>query len=515
MITTVLMCVSCMLLVVCGCVWKMDETRNGTIEAYIRRFREQPPAPPEKRHVPNNVDFWWHDRSKSQPDSGENSQGSDGYLSPFSSRSSDSGRRSQRYSKHYDHDSDDDIGEDQDPLHHTHQSSNDDFDDFEKRTENLMKKCDNLLSDNQESKNHESIPPPKRNNNVMIGMESEEFPPWVSVDILPSPLKPPDEHSSALSPIKSSSPPLIEERNSPDSIESRNRLQSQEDDGEEDSHSSSESADDPSDVPDTESDVSDLEMEETSVETTDELIKRAEQLLNGYSAPEQPSQPLSIELIDSMTTTDPLLLPSPSVEIPIPETPPSRPTTSPVVTSAPETSPTQPHLPEKKIASCNEIGVQTDFLPINTSLPVNTSLMSSMTTTLFISPSSTPRHSPFPESDPLPDHFQGDLLQLIPSETANKSADGPLGNTQDDHDSPLPPSPQAEERPSPFPQPEMNISSSHPPLALSSTPNLSESLASLRYEDIEPYLSDEITASLWNRLVIVREQMKRIKRRQK
>lgn len=504
------------------CVLSCGEMGEGTIEAYIRRFREQPPAPPEARAVPNNAEFWWQNHSKYEPDSSgdhHNGKSSDGFFSPFSSRSSDSGRRGQRYSRPYDHDheSDDDLGETHEMSQNTHQSSYDDFDDFEKRTENLMKKCDNLLLENhsisnQETNNSESNSFPESKNNV-VGMDNEEFPPWVSVDI-PSTLNVPNKDPVVLSPVESSSPPLIEERNSPDSIESFHPESQEADHCEEFAQSTSESDnDDPSDVPDTESEVSDLELEETSVETTDELIKRAEQLLLGYSAPEQPSQPLSIELVDSMTSSDPLLLPSPSIDIPIPETPPTRPIDPSgiaLLTTEPETSPaspTQSPLSEKKIPLCNEIGIQTDFLPINPSPPVNMSLMSSMTTTLFISPSSTPRHSPFSESDALPVQAGvDDLPQIVSGE---RIPDGPLQNTQDDP--PVLP-PQVEETPSPLPQPGLKVfNSSLTDLSL----NPSETIVNLRYEDIEPYLSDEITATLWNRLVIVREQRKRIQKRQK
>jgi hypothetical protein len=483
------------------------EMENGTIEAFIRRFREQPPAPPGERYIPSNAEFWWHGEHSKYQDENEKSD----FFSPVSSRSSDSGRRSQRYLNHHDHDSDEDI-DDQDALGRTQQSSaTDGFDDFEKRTESLMKKCDNLLSDNhslgpnQELKIPESIPKP--NKTAMNGADSEEFPPWISVD-LPSPLKPPEEYSSGLSPIKSSSPPPIEERNSPDSMEPHGVQSQEEDDNEEvdedeeeNSHSSRESHD-LSDVPDTESDVSDGDLEETSVETTDELIKRAEQLLNGYSAPEQPlSQPFSVELVDSMASTDPLLLPSPSIEIPTPESPPSRPFHSSETAAEQTTSAAPSPRIEPKTSSCNEIGVQTDFISLdNTSPVVNTSLMSSMTTTLFISPSSTPRHSPFSESNALAPTSAEDALEITPGD--------PLVL--------LPPVDETPPPPLPPPQLEPNPSSSNPLLTLSTaSPNLSETLSNLRYEDIEPFLSDEITASLWNRLVIVREQMKRMKQKTK
>jgi hypothetical protein len=470
----------------------------GTIEAYIRRFREQPPAPPQKRSTPVDVDFWWQRDFHNQKINEEE------LLSPVSSQSSGS-LRAQRYQQSRQDDSDTEDGDGDLTLRFQPPPEDHSLSDFEKRTENLMKKCDNLLSNLPPSLQKSEAKPQSPLEKKVF--ESDEFPPWVSVDI-PSPIRvmPYEEKGTgtALSPIKSSSPPLAlgegnqdEDRNSPDSIESH-LLHSQEfhdDDRDSTKTKSREQSDDegisvPSSDSDTESDISD--MEEASVETTDELIKKAERLLCGLADIDptvlQATPPHPIEA--SLSTSQP----SPSLTLPIPEAFPSRlPKVSPEIINTPTiVDPPAPTHSPLSPTSFQEIGVQTDFHPIELSshapVPSVQSVMSS-TTTLYISPASSPSHSPVPldvneTASPL-------ISDPIPVENSLRSQQ---------------PTPEGVNPPSD--QPSNPLS-----LPFTSPSELSHALANLRYEDVEPYLADKIVSTLWNRLIVIREQKKAFQRK--
>lgn len=451
-----------------------DETGRCTIEAFIKRFREQPPAPPEERYVPQNVEFWWHNQ--------EDTHDSSELFSPLSSRSSNSGRRGERYGRKYENDDSEEELE-QNDQGQTNFSDSGLFD-FEKRTENLMMKCDNLLSEIDPPSNDEKIEPVElvqAQAETNVAASEEEFAPWVSIDIPSEIAQPSNNHFEILSPIKSASPPPIEDRNSPDSIDGEQRPSAEvgyEEVSEEES------------VSDTESDISDLE--NTSVETTNELIKRAEQLLHGYCGGGSSGPPEPFDFHQTSLSSEALLIPASPVDLPAPEIPPVRPDFEPIQ----KTDITIPQ-PEQHISPSRfEIGVQTDFQSFET--PINSSIISS-TTSLFISPASTPRDSPIPPSDfPLEDTVNLSPHHSAPMNDDSVTIDNPRALA------PVPPSSVEETLSQSTPLPD--VSPSQLP------PKFSENPLNLTYEEVEPYLKDEIVSKLWKRLVIVREQMKRGKK---
>jgi hypothetical protein len=492
----------------------------ATIEAYIRRFREQPPAPPQDRSIPSDVEFWWQ-RADAKAANREE------LLSPISSRSSGS-LRGQRYRQQDHDDEEEDSDGDRSADHNLTPrvqavAAVSGLEDFEKRTESLMKRCDNLLSNLPPSvliqDNGEQQKTPAGEPNPKKIFESDEFPPWVSVD-LPPPIRvmpsedPPS--TSVLSPIKSFSPPLQEnedERNSPDSIESLPHSSHESNEVDDESHKtkSREQSDGNSDgdddneelassmCSDTESDVSDLE--DVSVETTDELIKRAERLLSGFSGGTGEASAHATPLNSSEASLS-THQPSPSLALPVPEALPSHPSLAiPEVIEIPKLDPPAPALSPVSPTFYHEIGIQTDFHPIEGPVPaplpvVAQSLMSS-TTTLYISPASSPSLSPLPHHEE--DHREPDPNSLIfPEEshsTLPKQVDPSLQQEQ--------PPPIADHGPNPL------------GLPTSSPSELSQALANLRYEDVEPYLADPIVSTLWSRLVIVREQKRSLQRRRR
>lgn len=450
-----------------------------TIEAFIKRFREQPPAPPEERYIPDNVEFWWHNSKKNREDGAEIS-------SPLSSRSNDSGRR-ERYGRKLGYNDSED--EDNENDYGRTQFSDSGLFDFEKRTENLMMKCDEMLTENNPptSDDFKKAKPGGPLQPTLNLAASEEFPPWISLDV-------PTVKPSVPSPRQSSSSPHNEDRNSPDSIDDHLQ-QSLEQKPEE--HSERQS------IVDTESDVSDLE--DASVETTNELIKRAEQLLHGFfvSQPGDESSSLhgkgSLDVDSSLLSTDALLIPSSPIDIPTPEVLPTRPElpTNPVAevpVAHVDVHETHIGFPGgNDISSLRaEVGVQTEFPAIDTQL--NSSLISS-TTSLFISPSSTPRGSPLPLH--LEDSTVNFSLNNCVSIDNESSGDPPVDDPKT-----LTPSNPLHVAQSPIP----NVPSGPLPS------NFSQNFLKLTYEDVEPFLRDETVSKLWNRLVIVREQMKRLKK---